>query len=125
MSQSGRRSIAPAALAFALALVTAGAAGLGCSRSQASPEQGREIFANNCARCHNADGSGGLPVAPGGPSPRNFRDHDFQASRTDEQLKQTIVNGKGTAMPPFGVAFTEVQLSSLVAQIRSFDPAPR
>ena len=42
-------------------------------------------------------------------------------SRTDDQLKQTIRNGKGSGMPPFGTTFDEAQLDSLVAQIRSFD----
>jgi mono/diheme cytochrome c family protein len=96
----------------------------GCKKSQAAEAspQGKELFVSACARCHGQDGTGGFPVSPGGPSPRNFRDHAFQASHTDDQIKNTIVNGKGTAMPPFGATFDDVQLRALVGTVRSFDP---
>jgi cytochrome c oxidase cbb3-type subunit III len=96
----------------------------GCKKSQAaeSSPKGKELFAATCARCHGQDGTGGFPVSAGGPSPRNFRDHAFQVSHTDEQIKNTIVNGKGTAMPPFGATFDEDQLRAIVGTVRSFDP---
>lgn len=84
--------------------------------------QSQELFTAACARCHGPDGTGGLPIFEGGPSPRNFHDHSFQLSRTDEQLKETIKSGKGSGMPPFGTMFDDAQLTSLVLQIRSFDP---
>lgn len=93
---------------------------LGCQRPT-DAEGGRALFASSCARCHGIDGAGGLPAFDGGPSPRNFRDRAFQATRSDEQIKQTIVNGKGTAMPPFGTLFTDTQLTALVAHVRSLD----
>jgi cytochrome c oxidase cbb3-type subunit III len=106
---------------LAVLLVLASA---GCKKSQAAEAspQGKELFAAACARCHGADGTGGFPVSPGGPSPRNFRDHGFHASHTDDQIKNTIVSGKGTAMPPFGATFDEGQLRALVSTVRSFDP---
>jgi mono/diheme cytochrome c family protein len=94
----------------------------GCKKSEAATAESRELFVNACARCHGQDGAGGLPLYAGGPSPRNFRDHAFQQSVTDEQLKTTIRSGKGTGMPPFGATFDEGQLAALVVQIRSFDP---
>jgi mono/diheme cytochrome c family protein len=105
-------------------LLVALAAVVGCKKSQAAEvsPQGKELFASACARCHGQDGTGGFPVTPGGPSPRNFRDHGFQVSHTDDQIKTTIVNGKGTAMPPFGATFDEGQLRALVGTVRSFDP---
>lgn len=95
-----------------------------CSKpTQASDgAQGKTLFVNNCARCHGAEGTGGLPVFEGGPSPRNFRDHAFHAERTDAQIKMTIVNGKGSGMPPFGTLFDEAQLDALVQHVRSLDP---
>ena len=103
-----------------------GVGGLGslpaCKKAAASdPAEGRTLFQNNCARCHGTEGKGGLPVFAGGPSPRNFTEHAFHAERTDDQLRMTIVNGKGAGMPPFGQAFTDAQLSSLVAHVRSLD----
>ena len=103
--------------AFALVL-TAG----GCKKSEAATAESQQLFVNACSRCHGADGNGGLPLYEGGPSPRNFRDHDFQLARTDEQLKMTIRDGKGSGMPPFGTTFDDAQLEALVATIRSFDP---
>lgn len=92
-----------------------------CTRSGGS-EDGAAIFASSCARCHGSDGAGGAAVSTGGVQPRNFREGDFHAQRTDEQIKQTIINGKGTAMPSFGVMFTDVQLRALVTHVRSFGP---
>jgi mono/diheme cytochrome c family protein len=97
---------------------------VGCKKSEAAAS-GEETFVNNCSRCHGKTGMGGAPLFGGGPTPRNFQDHDFQLSRTDEQLKMTIVNGKGSGMPAFGKAFDAAQLDALVGQIRSFDPDRR
>ncbi len=107
-----------------LCVILTAASGVGCKRASAgqATAQGRELFTNACSRCHGAEGGGGLPLYDGGPSPRNFRDHAFHASHSDEQIKQTIINGKGTGMPPFGATFDEAQLRELVAQVRSFDP---
>jgi mono/diheme cytochrome c family protein len=109
-------------LALVVALV---ALVLGCKRSEAATEQSHQLFVNACSRCHGPEGKGGLPLFDGGPSPRNFSDHAFQDARTDDQIKQTIMNGKGTGMPPFGTTFDDTQLAQLVAQIRAFDPGKK
>lgn len=95
-------------------------AALGCKRP-VDREEGPRLFATSCARCHGSEGAGGLPLFDGGPSPRNFRDPAFQRERTDDQLKQTIVNGKGVGMPPFGTLFTAAQLDALVTHVRSLE----
>lgn len=97
----------------------------GCKRSEAAPLKGREIFGATCARCHGAEGTGGLPLWDGGPSPQNFHDRAFQRSRTDDQIKQTIKNGKGSGMPAFGPALTDEQITELVVHIRTFDGEKR
>jgi len=81
---------------------------------------GEKIFGNVCSRCHGADGKGGL-AAGGTTPPRNFCDHAFQSSRSDQDLKVVIRKGKG-AMPAFGDLFSEADLDGLVQKIRSFDP---
>src|SRR5687768_15051576 len=74
----------------------------GCKKNSAPASQRDEAqrnFAMVCGRCHGPDGRGG--VAMGLPSaPPNLRDPKFQESRTDAQLRQVIVDGKG-AMPAF------------------------
>lgn len=109
-------------LCLVLAALLAGCSG--CKRATAGqqPAKGRDLFAAACARCHGTEGGGGLAVFDGGPTPRNFRDHAFQTSHTDEQLKKAIVEGKPPGMPPFGTAFDEEQLRSLVEHVRSLDP---
>lgn len=105
-----------------LALLVCGVATLLACKWPNDSESGPQLFASTCARCHGSDGAGGVTIGSGPPS-RNFRDHAFQTQRTDDQLKQVIVNGKGTAMPPFGATFTDAQLAALVGHVRSLDPA--
>lgn len=107
-----------ALLGFPVAIVSTS----GCKKAEASP-QSRELFTNTCARCHGADGTGGLPLWEAGPSPQNFHDHAFQASRTDEQIMTVIRNGKGTGMPAFGALLSDEQIMQLAMQVRSFDKA--
>ena len=109
------------ALLFALGCVLSGAS-TGCEKKAPDPAQGKNLFVSTCARCHGPEGNGGLPLVDGGPSPRNFHDRAFHTSRTDQQIKLTIVNGKGVGMPPFGATFTDAQLDALVAHVRGFDP---
>lgn len=52
------------------------------------------IFAQRCAVCHGTSGEGdGMAAANLNPKPRNYTDKSWQASVTDEQLKQIIVQG--------------------------------
>jgi mono/diheme cytochrome c family protein len=81
----------------------------------------KRLFDSVCGKCHGSDGRGGVPAAEGLAPPRNFVDAEFQASRTDAQLREAIVKGKGQ-MPPYGKLFDEPQLAHLVAHIRSFNP---
>ncbi len=95
-----------------------------CQRADtgSADENAGQTFTSVCAKCHGADGKGGVPAMEGANPPRNFRDSAFQASRTDEQLKQAIQKGKG-GMPAFGNLFPDADLQGLVRKIRSFDPA--
>jgi mono/diheme cytochrome c family protein len=77
-----------------------------------------EHFRRDCANCHGADGTGQrarrrLPEIP------DFTDPAWQARRGDAQLIASILDGKGTAMPPDD-DLTEAQANALVAYVRSF-----
>jgi mono/diheme cytochrome c family protein len=111
---------------FLTALGFSAALGLypGCKRKEVEGDtqaEAKHLFDSVCAKCHGADGRGGVPAMEGQPAPRNFRDAAFQASRTDEQLKQAIREGKGP-MPPFAALFDATQTANLVLYIRSFGP---
>ncbi|HEY4103994.1 MAG TPA: cytochrome c [Polyangiaceae bacterium] len=83
-------------------------------------QDAERIFANVCSRCHGIDGKGGI-AAGGANAPRNFCDSAFQANRSDDDLKAVIRKGK-SAMPAFGEAFSESDLTGLVHKLRSFEP---
>jgi cytochrome c oxidase cbb3-type subunit 3 len=106
-------------LALSLGLVA-----VACGRKGPAPsaEDGGRVFSALCARCHGADGSGGVVVAAGVPAPRNLRDAVFHSARTDDDLRYTISRGKGTAMPAFGAALEAREIDSLIAFIRTLDP---
>ena len=87
-------------------------------------QSAEQTFATVCARCHGLDGKGGVASLEGSNAPRNFVDGAFQASRTNEELKQVIRKGKG-AMPPFGNLFGDAVLAALVHKVRTFNPDPK
>ena len=106
-----------------LAVVLATATGCKkAGRTSAEVAEGQELFGAACARCHGSEGGGGLPLWDGGPSPPSFRNHPFHAARSDAQIRQTIVQGKATGMPPFGTTFNDTQLAKIVGHVRSLDP---
>src|SRR5258705_11252065 len=109
-------------MCFALLLPLALLAG--CKRKEIEGDthaEAKHLFDSVCGKCHGSDGRGGVPAAEGQPAPRNFCDAAFQASRSDGELKQAIVAGKGP-MPPFGALFDDQQLTLLVPYIRGFNP---
>jgi mono/diheme cytochrome c family protein len=108
--------------AFALTLAAVAAAG--CKRQAVEADTHAEaahLFDSTCAICHGRDGRGGVPAAEGLPPPRNFCDAAFQASRSDDDLRKVIREGKGP-MPPFAALFDDSQLTLLVAYVRGFNP---
>ncbi|HET7503263.1 MAG TPA: cytochrome c [Kofleriaceae bacterium] len=108
---------------LALILVLA----VGCSKKAASPDEAepssapssgqpvaaaqnptdeaQTTFKTVCATCHGESGLGNGPgAATLTPKPRNYTDRTWQASVSDDQIKQTILMGgaavgKSPAMP--------------------------
>ena len=121
-----RVALWPTAALRAACLIAVGLAVSACKHDSAgdpATENAERTFNTVCARCHGADGKGG--VGPEGTNPpRNFCDAAFQSSRSDEQLAQVIRGGKG-AMPAFGNLFPDPDLRALVRKVRSFNPDPK
>ena len=72
----------------------------------ASPQaQARKTFRTVCASCHGNSGKGDGPGAAAlNPKPRDYTNSEWQASVTDDQLKQIILQGgaavgKSASMP--------------------------
>ena len=73
--------------------------------SQTPVAEAQTTFKTVCATCHGESGLGNGPAAAQlNPKPRNYTDKTWQATVTDDQIKQTILMGgaavgKSPAMP--------------------------
>jgi mono/diheme cytochrome c family protein len=110
--------LASAALALAaLGLLTPSTSALtGGSPNRAA--DGAALFRGKCALCHGENGAG-LPSwkAKGQP---DFTNADWQKSRTDAQITETVKNGKGKYMPAFKAKLSDEEIAALTAQVRAF-----
>lgn len=79
-----------------------------CSPGPPEDATGEEIYVELCARCHDADLSGGVgpPLGPGSNA----------AAEDDEYLEFTIVNGRGR-MPSFA-SLDQAQVDRLIGYVR-------
>ena len=97
-------------------------AGAACSRSSPAAERtavdASALFAQACAKCHAADGTGGLPMAVNGPRPADLTTVEWQRSRSDAEVISAIRNGRG-AMPPFQDVLSSQQVDALAAYVRT------
>ena len=82
----------------------------------------KKIYKNDCRKCHEKDGKGtkrgkklGVP---------NFTDGEWQGSVTDEQLINSITNGK-KKMPKQGHKLSPEEIKAVVKYIRFFAPKKR
>src|SRR2546427_8441962 len=72
------------------------------------------LFKKNCAMCHKADGKGYAAMHT-----PDFTDKEWQASKKDEELIESITNGKkdkGT-MPPFDKKLSPDEIKLLVTDV--------
>jgi cytochrome c oxidase cbb3-type subunit 3 len=70
-------------------------------------------FADNCAGCHGAKGTGKLRGTP------NFTSASWQASRTDAQIINAIRRGKGKLMPAWEDKLSDDEINGLLSYLRS------
>ncbi len=84
--------------------------------SSEKEEQGREIFQNNCAFCHAADGSGKNWIGQFiEPHPKDFSQGKIRETYTEQKLKEIISNGKkNTAMPAWRYVLSDEQIESVI-----------
>ena len=90
-------------------------AGPGISQAIAAPD-GAKLYARNCAVCHGGNGTGGIGVPLALPS--------FQASISDDYLRQTIRLGRpGRVMPAFD-SLKNDEIDAVVGHMRSWNKGP-
>lgn len=93
----------------------------------AAAAEAKNIYQMRCVICHGETGKGDGPGAASlDPKPRNYSDKEWQASVTDDELKQVITQGgaalgKSPIMPPNpDLAQKPEVLNALIALIRGF-----
>ena len=69
------------------------------------------IYKKKCAMCHKADGKGYAAMKT-----PDFTSKEWQASRTDEQLIETITKGKAP-MPAFEAQLKPEEIKALVTDV--------
>lgn len=78
-------------------------------------------FGTLCIACHGPDGRG-TAVRMAMPPIPDFTSRDWQLNRSNSQLATSIMEGKGTLMPPWNTKVTADQARDLVLHVRSFGP---
>ena len=81
-----------------------------------------QLFTRFCVQCHGTDGKGDpgrktLPTIP------DFTDGTWQKSRSDVQLRISILEGKDQHMPSNRGQVNEAQAAELMKFVRTFGPA--
>jgi cytochrome c oxidase cbb3-type subunit 3 len=89
------------------------------ARTTAVPAPSIRVYRTSCLECHDSDGRGAvgrdtLPKIP------DFTDARWQASRSDAQLSQSILEGKGKSMPRMKDKLGPVDVKQMVAFVRAF-----
>ena len=85
------------------------------ARVEADPQLGSKVYTQACVTCHGLDGKG-----RGNTDRGNFADPGWQLKWSDSELSGIVTAGRGMKMP--GFRFSMVELKSVVAHIRAFDP---
>ena len=115
-------SVGVGLLAFAIAM---GALVSGCTADDAGPAipiDPAVMYAQNCARCHGANGRGDPEIKKTLPV-RDFSDPVFLAKAQTEELVRTIMAGKGQ-MPAFGASLSMPKIQSLSGYVRRLGRTP-
>jgi mono/diheme cytochrome c family protein len=92
-----------------------------------SPEQAErlrvasEFFRTNCIACHGPDGTGNL-IRPAMAAIPDFTNQQWHTLRSNTQLRASILDGKGTLMPPWTGKVTPELARDLVSFVRTFGP---
>jgi cytochrome c oxidase cbb3-type subunit 2/cytochrome c oxidase cbb3-type subunit I/II len=87
------------------------------TQEDTSLDEGKSLFATNCASCHGDRGAGNGPAAGAlAPAPTNFH----LKKPTQERVWEVLENGlPGTAMPPWTSQLSADQRRALVGFVRS------
>lgn len=85
----------------------------------AGGDPGRAVYSLRCVTCHGETGKGdGIAGMALDPRPRDHTDAEYMATLSDEEIRTTILKGKG-AMPPHEGILTDEELEFVIVYVRS------
>lgn len=91
----------------------------GLAHDSLRAQRGAELFAQNCAACHGAEGKG--TQAMGAP---NLTDEDWLYGSSEATITETVTNGRTNRMPGFGDFLGEEKVHLLAAYVYGLSNAP-
>jgi len=77
------------------------------------------LFNRFCIRCHGIDGRGVWDV----PDVPDFTDPRWQSSRSDQEIVNNVLRGRGTVMPRFRRTLHLEEAWAIARYLRTFAPA--
>ena len=80
----------------------------------------KEYFQKQCTTCHAADGRPDSKMIIVMPQIPDFADPKWHATRSDAQLSEAILNGKGKFMPAYKGKLGPISANQLVDYVRQF-----
>jgi len=98
----------------------------GAAGAQTAAFDPSATFKSKCSVCHGPDGRGNGPGAAAlNPKPRNYHDQAYMKTRTDQQLHDSVFNGK-SGMPAWGKsgALTDAQVWAMIKYVRQVGSTP-
>jgi len=89
-----------------------------------SAQKGKDLYMKRCSFCHGQTGKGDGPAGVAlQPAPANFASASFWKANTEQQMVDTIKNGKaGTAMVAFGTSLSSADIDDLMAFLKTLAP---
>jgi mono/diheme cytochrome c family protein len=81
----------------------------------------RSIYGTFCFACHDTNGGGNPTMRSQMAEIPDFRSATWQKSRTDGDLAQSILQGKGKFMLPWKDKLGDVDVKQMVALVRGFE----
>jgi mono/diheme cytochrome c family protein len=121
-----RNNLAFAALSAAVAILLFAPQNEMAARGHKAPSKvtgnsgadGAALYESRCALCHGKDGVG-LPNWKSKGQP-DFTQPEWQKAHTDEQITESIKNGKGKFMPAFKSRLSDEETGAVVQRVRLF-----
>lgn len=80
-------------------------------------QDGAKIYAEKCAKCHKADGTGEAKYQKQGIE--DMSNATWQKNHTDAKIAAAINNGKGDFMPAWKGKLKRAEVTAVVKHIRS------